>query len=154
MSLTRPTKATVALSHLIGLSLRIDVRPMRFLLVGVTGAGVSTAILWLTTRLAGLPVPLGGALAAILSTFTNFLLNDIFTWRDRRSTSLRMKTVRLMRYYVTTAGGNLIYLGMLTLLTHGLDLFLLLANLIAIGVGGTFNYLLHNVWTWRGGKRK
>ena len=132
----------------------LDRRPVRFLLVGLTGVGVNTVVLWIATRGVGLAVFWGGLMAALISTGTNFLLNDAFTWRDRRVGGLRPSLGRLVRYYITTFGGNVIYLGMLTLLTHGLDLFLLLANLIAIGVGGTFNYLLHNVWTWRGGKRK
>jgi len=118
------------------------------------GVGVNTVVLWIATRGVGLAVFWGGLMAALISTGTNFLLNDAFTWRDRRVGGLRPSLGRLVRYYITTFGGNVIYLGMLTLLTHGLDLFLLLANLIAIGVGGTFNYLLHNVWTWRGGERK
>ncbi len=106
-------------------------------------------ILWLATRMAGLPIAWAGLIAGATATFTNFLLNDTFTWRDRRSPSIRLKAIRLVRYYSTTAGGNLIYLGALTALTQWLGLFVLLANVVAIGVGGTFNYLLHNVWTWR-----
>src|SRR3972149_9936774 len=132
----------------------LDRRPVRFLLVGLTGVGVNTVVLGIATRGVGLAVFWGGLMAALISTGTNFLLNDAFTWRDRRVGGLRPSLGRLVRYYITTFGGNVIYLGMLTLLTHGLDLFLLLANLMAIGVGGTFNYLLHNVWTWRGGERK
>lgn len=135
--------------RLADLSLRLDTRPTRFLLVGVTGVGVNTIVLWGATQAAGLSTLLGGILASLTSTFTNFLLNDIFTWRDRRSASWRMKAIRMLRYYGTTAAGNLIYLAVLTVLTQRLALFVLTANLVAIGVGGTFNYVLHNLWTWR-----
>ncbi len=133
---------------------RARMRPVRFVLVGVTGVGVSTAVLWIGTRIAGLPTVWGGALAAVISTFTNFLLNDIFTWPDRRVAGGRAKAVRLVRYYATTMLGNVIYLGVLAVLVHWVRLFDLWANLVAIGVGGSFNYLLHNVWTWRGSERK
>lgn len=139
--------------RLADLSLRLDTRPTRFLLVGVTGVGVNTIVLWGATQAVGLPTLLGGILASLTSTFTNFLLNDIFTWRDRRSASWRMKAIRMVRYYGTTAAGNLIYLAVLTALTQRLGLFVLAANLAAIGVGGTFNYVLHNLWTWRHGDR-
>ena len=132
---------------------RLDTRPTRFLLVGVTGVGVNTIVLWGATQAGGLPTLLGGVLASLTSTFTNFLLNDIFTWRDRRSASWRVKAIRMLRYYGTTAAGNLIYLAVLTVLTQRLGLFVLAANLVAIGVGGTFNYVLHNLWTWRRGER-
>jgi len=152
---TRPDPATRSLSRrLIELSMRLDGRPIRFLLVGTSGVGVSSAVLWVARHGLGLPTVAAGLLAGIVSTFTNFQLNDVFTWRDRRSRSVREKMIRLLRYYSTTAVGMLISLGVLVLLTDVLGIYLLVSNLIAIGVGGTFNYLLHNVWTWRGGERK
>ncbi len=140
--------------RLVDLSLRLDTRMTRFVLVGITGVGVNTVVLWTATRGFGLTVFWAGLFASVVSTGTNFLLNDAFTWRDRRVGGLRSWAGRLIRYYVTTFMGNVIYLGALTALVHGLRLFDLLANLVAIGVGGTFNYLLHNIWTWRGGERK
>ncbi len=135
--------------RLIELSARLDTRPARFLLVGTTGVGVSMIVLWVTVRMWGLSPAVGGICAAGISTFTNFLLNDKFTWGDRTSRSLREKAIRLGRYYATTAAGNVVYVAILTALTHGLKVFFLVANLGAIGVGGAFNYLLHNSWTWR-----
>ena len=140
--------------RLIALSLRLDARVTRFLLVGVTGVGVNTVVLWTATRGLGLTVFWAGLIASAVSTGTNFLLNDAFTWRDRRVGGRWPWVGRLVRYSLTTAAGNVIYLGVLTALVHGLRLFDLLANLVAIGAGGTFNYLIHNVWTWRGGERK
>lgn len=139
--------------RVIDLSFRLNTRPARFLLVGITGVAVSTGVLWIATRGAGLSTVWGGVLASVTSTFTNFLLNDAFTWRDKRRAGLRQKVGRLIRYYITTGAGNLIYLGVLAGLVHWLRLFDLAANLVAIGIGGMFNYLLHNAWTWRGGSR-
>ncbi|MDQ7849211.1 MAG: GtrA family protein [Armatimonadota bacterium] len=130
----------------------LDVRPVRFLLVGVTGVGVNTLVVWASTAGLYLQTTLAGVLAAALSTFTNFILNNFFTWSDRRSSDLRVVAGRLVRYYVTTGGGNLIYLAVLTVLVEVLGTRLFLANLVAIGTGGVFNYWVHNVWTW--GKRR
>jgi len=133
--------------------MRLDIRPIRFLLVGVTGYGVSSLVLWIARYSLGLPTVFAGVLAGIISTFTNFQLNDIFTWRDRRSRSVGEKVVRLLRYYSTTAAGMVISLAILVVLVDWVRLNLLLANFVAIGVGGTFNYVLHNIWTWRGAQR-
>ncbi len=138
--------------RLLDLSLRLDRRPTRFLLVGISGIGVNTGVFWLATR-GGLAPFWAGLAASLVSTGTNFLLNDAFTWRDRRASGLRRTLGRMLRYYSATTVGNLIYLGVLTVLIQTVGLFYLVANLVAIGVGGTFNYLLHTVWTWRGGKR-
>lgn len=134
--------------RLVALTARLDTRPTRFFLVGATGVAVNIAVLEAATRL-GLATAVAGLMAAVISTGTNFLLNDAFTWRDRRPPGLRMKAVRLLRYYSTTAAGNVIYLAVLTGLVRGVGLHHQAANIIAIGVGGTFNYLLHNLWTWR-----
>jgi putative flippase GtrA len=133
------------------LALHLDTRPTRFLLVGTTGVAVSSVILLFTTRVGGLPTAWAGLLAGATATFTNFLLNDAFTWRERRSRTLHLKAIRLARYYSTTAIGSLISLSILVMLTDWLGLFVLLANLVAIGVGGSFNYVLHSLWTWRRG---
>ncbi len=128
-------------------------RPARFVLVGASGVGVSTVVLWIGTRDIGLPAVLGGLLAAMVSTFTNFLLNDRFTWADRRRAGWGPWRVRLQRYYVTTALGNLIYVVVLTTLVHFVRFLDLLANLIAICTGGVINYILHNLWTWHAEER-
>jgi putative flippase GtrA len=89
-----------------------------------------------------------GAVAGIISTFTNFLLNNAYTWADRRERALSVFIQRMGRYYVATWTGYLVYLGLLWGLTH-LGLVPMLSNLAAIGVGGMLNYIVHNIWTWR-----
>ncbi len=137
--------------RLFAYSARSGHRPVRFFLVGLVGVGVNTIVLLVLVRGADVAAPIAGIFAAVISTFNNFLLNDAFTWRDRRSPSLRTKAIRLGRYYLTTSLGNVVYVGTLTLLTRMLHIEVLLANVAAIGVGGTLNYLLHNRWTWRHG---
>ncbi len=133
-------------------AVKTGTRPARFLLVGLSGVGVSMGVLWTAREIAGLPTAGGGVLAWVLSTLTNFLLNDAYTWRDRRIAGLRARAERLVRYYSTTVLGFVISLVVLVLLADRLGLHLLAANLVAIGVGGTVNYLIHNAWTWRGGR--
>lgn len=135
--------------RLLGLSMRLDSRPTRFFLVGVSGVVVSTMIFWVVTRLAGLAPFWAGLAAWATSTGTNFMLNDEFTWKDRRRAGNLLWARRMVRYYVTTLGGLVIYQGVLLAAIHFLRVYDLLANLAAIGVGGTVNYLIHNAWTWR-----
>jgi putative flippase GtrA len=134
--------------RLLAISTRINHRLPQFFLVGVVGVAVNTCALWISVRVIGLALPLAGICAAVVSTFSNFLLNDAFTWRDRRAPTLRVKTIRLGRYYATTGLGNLVYLGVLTTLTRWFGFQVLLANVAAIGAGGSLNFLLHNRWTW------
>jgi len=54
--------------------------PARFLLVGLSGVGVNMAVLWLLVGRMGLrPLP-AAALAVETSIWSNFLLNDIWTF--------------------------------------------------------------------------
>jgi dolichol-phosphate mannosyltransferase len=140
----------VTLRRLQTLSLKLDRRIARFFLVGASGFGVNLVVFWLATRLVALPALWAGVGAWATSTGSNFLLNDAFTWGDRRRNAAIRWGGRLLRYYLTTLAGMVLYLVLLAglLRTGMLDL---LANTIAVGISGTLNFLLHNVWTWRRG---
>ncbi|MDR7417470.1 MAG: glycosyltransferase family 2 protein [Armatimonadota bacterium] len=126
-----------------------DARLWKFLLVGASGVVVNMVVFWFLVHPVGVHILSAGVVAGLLSTFTNFILNNAFTWADRKGGGVSIFVQRLGRYYVATWAGYLIYLGLLWGLTH-LGLVPMLANLISVGVGGLFNYVMHNVWTWRG----
>lgn len=149
------TKATVRqgldlLRHLGSLTASSpeDARFWKFLLVGASGVAVNVVVFWALTHELIAHVVQAGIIAAALSTLTNFLLNNAYTWADRREASLSIFVRRLGKYYVATGAGNLVYLALLWGLTH-VGLVPMLSNLIAIGIGGTLNYVAHNIWTWR-----
>jgi dolichol-phosphate mannosyltransferase len=149
------TKATLRqgldlLRHLIQLTAASpeDARFWKFLLVGASGVVVNVVVFWSLTHPLRAHVVQAGIVAAALSTLTNFVLNNAFTWADRREASLSAFVQRLGKYYIATGAGNLVYLALLWGLTH-VGLVPMLSNLIAIGIGGTLNYVAHNIWTWR-----
>jgi dolichol-phosphate mannosyltransferase len=149
------TKATLRqgfdlVRHLVRLTAASpdDARFWKFMLVGASGVLANVAVFWLLVHPMRTPVVHAGVVAAALSTFTNFLLNNTFTWADRRAVSWSVFLRRLGKYYIATGAGNLVYLALLWGLTH-LGMVPMLANIIAIGVGGTLNYVAHNAWTWR-----
>jgi dolichol-phosphate mannosyltransferase len=124
-----------------------DSRLWKFLLVGASGVLVNMAVFWLFVHPLSVHVLYAGVVAGLVSTFTNFLLNNRFTWADRRAGSVGAFAQRLGKYYTATGGGYIVYLGLLWGLTH-MGLAKMLANLVAVGLGGLFNYVMHNVWTW------
>ncbi len=149
------TKATVGqgldlLRHLGSLTASSpeDARFWKFLLVGVSGVAANVVVFWTLTHVLRAHVLQAGIIAAALSTLTNFLLNNAYTWADRREASPSIFMRRLGKYYIATGAGNLVYLALLWGLTH-VGLVPMLSNLIAIGVGGMLNYVAHNAWTWR-----
>jgi len=124
-----------------------DLRFVRFVLVGASGIGVNTAALWGLVRL-GMHYRPAGVLAIATAITWNFLWNDAFTWRDRRSRNLGTKLRRYLQYWAVTGLGSAIQYALYLLLT-GAGLPYLLSNLVGIGVAVGWNYRMHGSWTWR-----
>jgi dolichol-phosphate mannosyltransferase len=125
-----------------------DARLWKFLLVGASGIVVNMAVFWFLIGAVRAPVLAAGMVAGLVSTFTNFVLNNAFTWADRREGRAAVFLGRMGRYYLATGFGYVVYLGLLWTFTH-LGLAPLLANLLAVGLGGLVNFVVHNLWTWR-----
>jgi dolichol-phosphate mannosyltransferase len=89
-----------------------------------------------------------GVLAIATAITWNFLWNDAFTWRDRRSRNLGTKLRRYLQYWAVTGLGSAIQYALYLLLT-GAGLPYLLSNLVGIGVAVGWNYRMHGSWTWR-----
>lgn len=149
------TKATIGqgldyLRHvaLLAAGSPADARIWKFLLVGASGVVVNMSVFWFLTHPVGIHYFRAGVVAGLVSTFSNYVLNNAFTWADRRASSLSIFVGRMGKYYMATWAGYLVYLGLLWSLTR-LGLVPMLSNLVAIGVGGLLNYVFHNIWTWR-----
>lgn len=125
-----------------------DSRLWKFLLVGAGGVVVNMATFWLLTQPLRVHYLHAGVVAGLVSTFTNFLLNNAYTWADRKDAALSSFVARMGKYYMATWAGYLIYLGFLWVLTH-IGLMPMVANFFAIGLGGLLNFVAHNLWTWR-----
>ncbi len=125
-----------------------DSRLWKFLLVGASGVGVNMGTFWLLVGPLRAYYLHAGIVAGLVSTFTNFLLNNAYTWADRRDGALTTFLQRMGKYYMATWLGYLVYLGFLWGLTR-LGLLPMVSNFLAIGLGGLLNFVVHNFWTWR-----
>lgn len=129
-------------------------RFIKFCLVGASGVPVNLGCTWLalTTFLSGLDEGLAKALAVafgiVVSIFTNFLLNDIWTWRDRQD-GARGFAGRLLRFYLVCALASAIQYGVALGLTLGLGLHVTLAQVVGIAVATALNFVANNLWTFR-----
>jgi dolichol-phosphate mannosyltransferase len=125
-----------------------DSRLWKFLLVGATGVVLDVVVFWILVHLIGVHVVAAGLAAGAAATLSNFVLNNAYTFADRRVEGLSVFFQRMGKYYVTTWAGQAVYLGLLWILTR-LGMVPMLANLIGVLVGGMLNYIVHNMWTWR-----
>jgi dolichol-phosphate mannosyltransferase len=120
-------------------------RLARFALVGLTGVVVNLALLAGLTEVAGLHYMASAAVAIETSILSNFVLNDVWTFRDRR---FGRWWERLWRFNLVSLLALVVNLGVLSLLTEAAGLHYLASEVVAIGVGFLANYQGNLSWTY------
>ena len=121
-------------------------RFIRFGMVGGVGAVINMGILYLLVQHGGWNHMAAAVIATEMAILSNFVLNDRWTFRD--VSSRHTWAVRMCRYNAIAAGGALISLAMLAILTFGAGMHYLVANLLAIAAGTIWNYVVNSRLTW------
>ena len=127
-------------------------RLLQFGAVGFSGVLVNLAFVWAGQALFAAAAPdlrdaLSSALGIVVSVLTNFLLNDLWTWRDRDKGGSWL--ARLARYGLVSAAAGVLQFGCAMGLRLLLDANLYLAQAAGIGLGTAVNYVINNLWTFR-----
>jgi len=136
-------------------------RMVRFAFVGLSGVFVNLAVYFLcyeylfeSQELAlrrNFSV-LGGI---IVSIFTNFVLNDRWTWGDRVKGHWSKWFHRLLKYYIAAGAGAITQLGFFNVGVAIIgEEYHLLANLGGIGLATVVNYVLLHLWSFRDSEPK
>jgi dolichol-phosphate mannosyltransferase len=120
--------------------------PVRFLFVGASGIGVNVAVLWLLVGRFGLPMVLAAVLAVETSIWSNFVLNDAWTFGEGRR--VRPWPARVSAFHIAAALAAVVNLG-LFLLLNSAGIYYLIANAFAIGVASVINFGISAAWIWR-----
>jgi dolichol-phosphate mannosyltransferase len=124
--------------------------PLRFAMfvgVGALGVGVHLAALGLLVDLAGLRFSAGQALASVIAMTGNFVLNNRFTYRDRRLSGWGF--VRgLVSFYLVCGLGMIANVGIGALI-YDSDHRWWVAGLIGAAIGSVWNYALSSALTWK-----
>lgn len=138
------------LKHIFSLMKRKGelIRFLKFIGVGLSGTLVNLGIL----RLVDSVTNWSGYVALIpgieVSIITNFLLNDFFTFSDRRVGKTKSFFGRLLKYNLIALAGAAINYGVAAgLITVGLNIYL--ADFIGIVIAFLWNYFLSTVWAWK-----
>ena len=124
-------------------------RFVKFCLVGLSGVVVNLGVFWIWATYTGLPKIVCSAIAIEISIITNFLLNDYYTFSDRRSGKSFSVFARLGKYNLISSPGGILNLIVFPILNSVLGVYFLLAQLIGIVVSILWNYLMNNFWTWK-----
>jgi len=138
------------LEHLVSLAKRKGelYRFLKFCAVGASGVVVNLGILWLLTELSGLYYLLSNAISIELSIVSNFMLNDAFTFSDRRSGGSR-KPGRLLKFNIISLAGLGLNLAVVWVCTSVLGIYYIVSAVFGIAVAIIWNYIVNQWWTWK-----
>jgi dolichol-phosphate mannosyltransferase len=124
---------------------------IKFCVVGASGVFVNTGIFALLTRILGMKLEFASPIAIVFAILSNFILNDIWTFKFRRIQSSFLQ--RLMQFYAVCGVAAIVNYSSLLLLVRTFNIWDIGANLIGIMVGTIFNYSMNSLWTWKNAQR-
>ncbi|MCC6030360.1 MAG: glycosyltransferase family 2 protein [Desulfurococcales archaeon] len=121
-----------------------DYKIVKFGLVGLSGIGVNWGILIPLRDIIGLPLPISYLISLEISTISNFIFNDLWTFSKNRREKSWFR--RLVEYHSTLFVGlaiNYVATNLLAFTTY-----YLIASLIGILLGFIANYIISSEFVW------
>ena len=120
-------------------------RLLRFCVVGASGVFVNLAVFELAFMAWSFVI--SNAVGIAVSIFTNFMLNDRWTWADREKKPFWH---RLTAFYLVSLSAALVQLGGSYACYEWLDIQRHVSLLVGIAAATGINFVSNNVWTFRG----
>lgn len=124
-------------------------RFLKFCLVGGSGVVVNLGTYWLLTRGGDVKDLVAEPVGIELSILSNFALNELWTFRDRRLAGNDGVLHRVLKFNLVCGMGALLNFGVFYFLTRVFDLYDMLAILVAIMGATLFNFGFNKWWTWK-----
>ncbi len=139
------------LRHLLRLSWETKEihRMLKFAFVGLTGVFVNLGILWTLTDIAGIYYLLSAIFSIEASIISNFLLNDIWTFKDRKEKGAKEWFKRLAKFNLISLPAFPMQLSVMGLLKELFGVYYLMAALVGILIVFIWNFVANSLWTWR-----
>ena len=125
------------------------VRFMKFCVVGTMGILVNEGLLWILTELSGLFYLISAVIGIETSILSNFTLNDLWTFRDLRHSSMSTTMMRALKCNLVYVVGLTINIIILWTLTEFFDIRYLISNLFGIIAAVFWNYGGCLKWIWK-----
>lgn len=125
-------------------------RFLKFCVVGLSGVGVNMFFLWFFTEIVKIFYLFSSPLAIELSIMNNFILNDLWTWKDRKTPGKLNYLKRMVQYHISVSvSAILANIFLLWFFTEVFHLYYLFSNLFGIAAGVLLNYFINDRWTFR-----
>jgi dolichol-phosphate mannosyltransferase len=123
----------------------VPVRFLLFSLIGGFGVGIHLTTLWLSLYAAHAKFAVAQAVATLVAMTFNFLLNNLFTYRDRRLRGWRLLS-GLGSFYAVCGLGAAANVGIAASIAGQHSWWL--AGLAGAAVSAVWNYAMSSVFTW------
>jgi len=127
----------------------LPARFIMFSMVGLSGVGVHLCTLWAVHKLMGVAFSVAQAIATFVAMTTNYWLNNVLTYRDRRRRGFKLVT-GLLSFYAICSVGVIANVGVASFVFHEHYTWWL-AGIAGALVGTVWNYAASAIFTW--GKR-
>jgi dolichol-phosphate mannosyltransferase len=124
-------------------------RFLKFCVVGASGTGVNLGLLALFVEIGGLNEILSVALSYEISIITNFILNDFWTFSDRRTPGWRSFLTRGYKFNLVSLVGWGINLAVFAIAFKIVEIQYILSEVLAIACAMLWNFFANVLWTWR-----
>lgn len=124
-------------------------RFLKFCLVGLSGVLVNLGLLQLLTEIFGLFYLVSAVFSIESSILSNFILNEIWTFRERRTSPRKDVLNRAIKFNIVGIGGLLINVAILFLLTESFGIYYLISEMFGIGAAVLWNFTINTWWTWK-----
>jgi dolichol-phosphate mannosyltransferase len=128
----------------------VPVRFLLFALVGGLGVVTHLAVLWTMLHAAGASFAVAQGIATVVAMTGNFLLNNLFTYRDRRLKGWRLVS-GLASFYAVCGAGAAANVGIASYVAGGHAWWL--AGLAGAAVSVVWNYAMSSIFTWSASPR-
>lgn len=129
-------------------------RFMKFLVVGTIGFIINTLVLEILVKL-GIRPSIAGGLGAEMAIISNFTLNNLWTFKEQKITSIKQIPGKFLIFNAASFGSVIIQATTIEIGTRifGKALYRLY-YVIGVGIGLLWNYFMYNRVVWKTHKSK
>ena len=118
----------------------------KFAFVGLIGTIINLAVLYVFTEFLGIYYLFSAVVAFILAGSNNFILNKIWTFKERIKDKILSKYIKFFFISIVALSVNLFFL---YIFTEFLGIYYMISQILAIGIALTINFLGNKIWTFR-----
>lgn len=132
----------------------LNPRFLKFLVVGTIGFVINTIVLEVLVK-AGVRPSIAGGTGAELAIISNFTLNNIWTFKEKKITSIKQIPVKFLIFNLASFGSVVIQTVTIEI---GIRLFgkvsYRIFYILGVGIGLIWNYFMYNRVVWQTHKEK